>query len=307
MKRYVIRRLLQFLPVVIGATFIIFALVFAIPGDPIRALSGDRPLSDAVQETLRERYNLNDPLLIQYGKYMLGLLQGDFGTTFSGRPVNDIIVQRVPVSIRLAVSALVIQGVIGGLAGILAALRRQGFVDSLVQVSTTVLVAIPTLVLGMIGQVVFGLHLGWFPIAGIDQGWYSYILPGAMLASTSMALVARLLRTSLLENLRADYVRMATAKGLSRTRVVGRHALRNSLIPVVTFLGADLGTMLSGTVIIEGIFNLPGLGREVFRGIQQQEGTVVVGIVTLFVLVFVTLSLVIDLLYAYLDPRIRYD
>ncbi|NDL59262.1 ABC transporter permease [Phytoactinopolyspora mesophila] len=307
MRGYLIRRLLQFIPVVIGATFIIFALVFAIPGDPIRALSGDRPMSEAVQATLRDRYNLDDPLLIQYGKYMLALVQGDFGMTFTGRPVSDIIGQRAPVTAQLALTAFVIQAVIGGIAGILAALRRQGFLDSLVQVSTTVLVAIPTLVLAMIGQVVFGLHLGWFPIAGTGQGWYSYVLPGAMLASTSMALIARLLRTSLLENLRADYVRTATAKGLSRSRVVGRHALRNSMIPVVTFLGADLGAMLSGTVIIEGIFNLPGLGGEVFRAIGAQEGTVVVGIVTLFVLIFVTLSLIVDVLYAYLDPRIRYD
>lgn len=307
MTRYVIRRLLQFVPVVIAATFIIFALVFAIPGDPIRALSGDRPLSEAVQQTLRDRYNLDDPLLVQYGKYVLNVAQGDFGTTFQGRPVNDIIAQRAPVTIRLALTAFVIQGVIGIIAGILAALRRQGFMDTLVQVSTTILVAIPTLVLAMVAQVLFGLHLGLFPIAGIGQGWYSYILPGAMLASTSMALIARLLRTSLIENLRADYVRTATAKGLTRSRVVGRHALRNSLIPVVTFMGADLGAMLGGTVIIEGIFNMPGLGGEVFRAIGAQEGTVIVGIVTLLVLVFLILNLIVDILYAYLDPRIRYD
>ena len=307
MTRYVIRRLLQFFPVVIAATFIIFALVFAIPGDPIRALSGDRPLSEAVQQTLRDRYNLDDPLLVQYGKYVLNVVQGDFGTTFQGRPVGDIIAQRAPVTIRLALTAFVIQGVIGLIAGVLAALRRQGFIDTLVQVSTTILVAIPGLVLAMVGQVTFGLYLGWFPIAGIGQGWYSYILPAAVLASASTALIARLLRTSLIENLRADYVRSATAKGLTRSRVVGRHALRNSLIPVVTFMGADLGAMLGGTVIIEGIFNLPGLGGEIFRAIGAQEGTVIVGIVTLLVLVFLVLNLIVDILYAYLDPRIRYD
>lgn len=307
MTRYVIRRLLQFIPVLIAATFIIFALVFAIPGDPIRALSGDRPLSEAVQQTLRDRYNLDDPLLVQYGKYLLNVVQGDFGTTFQGRPVNDIIAQRAPVTIRLALMAFLFQAVIGGLAGILAALRRQGFIDTLVQVSTTLVVAIPTLVLAMVAQVVFGLHLGWFPVAGIGQGWYSYILPGLILASTSTALIARLLRTSLIENLRADYVRTATAKGMTRSRVVGRHALRNSLIPVVTFLGADLGALLSGTVIIEGIFNLPGLGGEVFRAIGAQEGTVVVGVVTLFVLAFLIINLFVDILYAYLDPRIRYE
>ena len=214
MTRYVIRRLLQFFPVVIAATFIIFALVFAIPGDPIRALAGDRPLSEAVQQTLRDRYNLDDPLLVQYVKYLFNVVQGDFGTTFQGRPVNDIIAQRAPVTIRLAVAAFVFEALIGAVAGILAALRRQGFIDTLVQVSTTLVVAIPTLVLAMVAQVVFGLHFGWFPVAGIGQGWYSYILPGLVLAATSTALIARLLRTSLIENLRADYVRTATAKGM---------------------------------------------------------------------------------------------
>ena len=307
MKRYVLRRILQVIPVVIGATFIVFALVFAIPGDPIRALSGDRPMSEAVQEVLRDRYNLDDPVLVQYGKYMLSVFQGDFGTTFQGRPVGDIIAQRFPVTLRLALTAFVIQALIGMVAGVIAALRRRGYLDTLVQVSTTLLVAIPTLVLAFVGQVLFGLHLGWFPIAGIGDGWMSYILPGAMLASTSMAAIARLLRTSLIESLGADYIRTATAKGLPRSRVVGRHALRNSLIPVVTFLGADLGAMMGGSVIVEGIFNLPGLGAEVFRAIRAQEGTVVVGIVTLLVLVFVTANLIVDILYAYLDPRIRYD
>lgn len=307
MARYVIRRILQFIPVVLAATFIVYALVFAIPGDPIRALSGDRPLSEAVQATLRDRYNLDDPLLLQYGKYLLAVVQGDFGTTFQGRPVSDIIAQRFPVSLRLALVAFVIQGVIGMLAGILAALRRKGFIDTLVQVTTVVLVAVPTLVFAFLTQVFFGLHLGWFPVAGIGQGLYSYILPGIALGSVSMALIARLVRTSLIESLGADYVRTATAKGMKRGRVVTRHALRNSLIPVVTFMGADLGSMLGGTIIIEGVFNLPGLGGEVFRAINAQEGTVVVGIVTLFVLFFVVINLLVDIFYAYLDPRIRYE
>ena len=207
----------------------------------------------------------------------------------------------------LAIVAFIIQSITGILAGILAAVRQKGFVDSLVQVSTVVLVAIPTLAMAFLMQVVFGLQLGWFPIAGINQGWYSYLLPGAALASVSTAMVARLVRTSLIENLRADYVRTATAKGMKRSRVVGRHAMRNSLIPVVTFLGADLGSMLGGTIIIEGIFNMPGLGGEVFRAVRAQEGTVVVGIVTLFILFFVVINLIVDILYAYLDPRIRYE
>lgn len=307
MGRYVIRRLLQFIPVTIIATFIVFALVFAIPGDPIRALAGDRPLPPQVVAAIRDEYNLDDPLLVQYAKWFGNVLQGDFGSTFNGRPVGDIIAQRLPITLNLAVVAFVIQGVLGIIAGILAAVRQNAFFDNFVQVSTVILVAIPTLAMAFLMQVVFGLQLGWFPVAGIGQGWYSYLLPGAALASVSAAMVARLMRTTLVENLHADYVRTATAKGMRRSRVVGRHALRNSLIPVVTFLGADLGSLMGGTIIIEGIFNIPGLGGEVFRAIRAQEGTVVVGIVTLFILFFVVINLIVDILYAYLDPRIRYD
>ena len=307
MGRYVIRRLLQFIPVTIIATFLVFALVFAIPGDPIRALAGDRPLPPHVVEGIRAQYNLDDPVLLQYAKWFGNVLQGDFGSTFNGRPVADIIAQRLPITLNLAVVAFVMQTILGILAGILAAVRQNGFIDNLVQVSTVVLVAIPTLAMAFLMQVVFGLQLGWFPVAGIGQGWYSYLLPGAALASVSTAMAARLVRTTLVENLHADYVRTATAKGMRRSRVIGRHALRNSLIPVVTFLGADLGSMMGGTIIIEGIFNIPGLGGEVFRAIRAQEGTVVVGIVTLFVIFFVVINLIVDILYAYLDPRIRYE
>jgi peptide/nickel transport system permease protein/oligopeptide transport system permease protein len=144
-----------------------------------------------------------------------------------------------------------------------------------------------------------------FPIAGLQQGWISYVLPSMVLGSLSLVYIARLTRTSLVENLRSDYVRTAEAKGLSRGRVVGRHALRNSLIPVVTFLGVDLGTLMAGAIITEGIFNIPGIGREVFLAIQGQEGAVVVGIVTAGILIFIAMNLLVDVLYAVLDPRIR--
>ncbi|MDO5493121.1 MAG: ABC transporter permease [Nesterenkonia sp.] len=307
MTRYILRRLLQFIPVILIATFIIYAMVFAIPGDPIRALGGDRPMSEAVQQTLRDQYNLDDPLLIQYFKYMAGVAVGDFGTTFQGRPVTDIIVQRLPVTLYLAFVAVIIQIIIGVIAGTLAAIFRDRFIDRLVQVSSVLVVAVPILAIAFGLQFVFGLQLGWFPIAGIGSGFYSYILPGFVLASVSTALVARLLRNSLVETLQSDYVRTATAKGLKRSRVVGRHAMRNAMIPVVTFIGADLATMLGGAILTEAIFNLPGIGQEVFRAIQAQEGTVVVGIVTLLVLFFVVVNLIVDIAYAFLDPRIRYE
>jgi oligopeptide transport system permease protein len=307
MGRYVARRLLLTIPVLLGASFLIFAMVYALPGDPIRALAGDRPLSPAVMAQLRDEFNLNDPLLVQYVKYLGDLFQGDLGTDFRGRPVLDTILLRLPVTIKLAVVAIGFEIVIGVIAGVLAGIRKNGFIDNVVLVSTTIIVSIPILVLAFVSQYVFGLKLGWFPIAGTTQGWYSFLLPGLVLAAGSLAYVARLTRTSIAENMRADYVRTARAKGLPNRRVIVRHMLRNSLIPVVTFIGADIGSLLGGAIVTETVFNLPGIGREVFDSVRTQEGAVVVGIVTLMVFFFIFFNLVVDVLYAVLDPRIRYD
>ena len=307
MGRYIARRLLLTIPVLIGASFLIFAMVYALPGDPIRALAGDRPLSEAVQAQLRAEYNLDDPLYLQYVKYVGGLLQGDFGTDFSGRPVLDTIEQRLPVTAKLALTAIVFEALIGLTAGILAGIRRGSFFDNLVLVTTTLLVSVPVFVLGFVAQYVFGLRLGLFPTSGISDGWYSYVLPGLVLASLSLAYVARLTRTSLAENLRQDYVRTARAKGLKPSVIIGKHTLRNSLIPVVTYIGADIGTLMAGAIVTETIFNIPGLGRAVYDSVLRQEGAVVVGIVTLFVFFYIFFNLVVDILYALLDPRIRYD
>jgi oligopeptide transport system permease protein len=307
MGRYVARRLLLTIPVLLGASFLIFAMVYALPGDPIRALAGDRPLPPAVAAQLRADFNLNDPLAVQYVKYLGGLVQGDFGTDFRGREVTDTISQRLPVTLKLTLVAVLFETVIGLIAGVLAGIRRNGYFDNLVLVSTTLIISIPILVLGFVSQYVFGLKLGWFPIAGINEGWYSYLLPGLVLASASLAYVARLTRTSIAENMKADYVRTAKAKGLPNRTVIMRHTLRNSLIPVVTFIGADIGGLLGGAIVTEAVFNIPGLGRAVFDAIRGQEGAVVVGIVTLMVFFFVFFNLIVDVLYAVLDPRIRYD
>ena len=307
MGRYLARRLLLTIPVMLGASFLIFAMVYALPGDPIRALAGDRPLAPAVVAQLRDEFHLNDPLWLQYVKYVGGLLQGDFGTDFAGRDVLETVLLRLPVTIRLTVVAIAFEIVIGILAGVLAGIRKNGYFDNLVLVSTTIIVSIPILVLAFVAQFLFGLQLGWFPIAGTREGWFSYVLPGLVLASGSLAYVARLTRTSIAENMRADYVRTARAKGLSRRDVIVRHTLRNSLIPVVTFIGADIGTLMGGAIVTETVFNLPGIGRAVFEAVQAQEGAVVVGIVTLLVFVFIFFNLVVDVLYAVLDPRIRYE
>jgi oligopeptide transport system permease protein len=306
MMRYVVRRLLQVVPVFFGATFLIFALVYAVPGDPIDALAGDRPVPPAVRAELRNRYHLDDPLLVRYGKYVSGLARGDFGTNFRGRPVSEIMKQRFPVTVRLALLAFAFEAVLGLLAGVVAGLRRRSFVDTLVLVSTTLVVAIPVFVLGYMAQKLLAVELGWFPVVGIREGWRSYFLPAIVLGSLSLCYVARLARASLIEAMRADYVRTARAKGMPERRVVGVHALRNSLIPVVTFLGVDLGSLLSGAIVTEGIFNLPGIGQATFSAIQTQEYATVVGIVTALVLIFILANLLVDVLYAVLDPRIRY-
>lgn len=310
MGRYVLRRLLQMIPVLIGTTFIIYAMNFALPGDPVAALGGDRPLPEEVQEQIRDRYNLDDPLLVQYAKYMGNVAQGDFGESLSvrrGQDVTEIVADTWPVTVRLAVVAFVFELIIGVAAGVVAALRRGSFLDNLVRGSTILLVSLPIFVTALVLQVAVGLRFEAIPVAGTQQGLVSYFLPGIALASVSLAYLARLTRNSLMENLRADYVRTATAKGLPRSRVVGRHALRNSMIPVVTFLAFDIGVLLSGTIVTEGIFNLNGIGGIVFDAIRQQDGTVVVGIVTMFVLIYLFANLVVDILYAALDPRIRYE
>jgi oligopeptide transport system permease protein len=317
MGRYTARRLLQLIPVFFGSTLIIFAMVYAIPGDPIRALFGERQVSQQTLTELRERYNLNDPFFVQYGKYMgivpddeeglSGVFQGQFGEDFRGREVWTIMGERFPVTIRLAVAAVVIQSVIGILAGVLAGIRRRSFMDTLVLVSTTVVIAVPLFVLAFGAQIVLGIQFDLFPIAGLREGALSYVLPSLLLAATSLAYVARLTRTSIAENMRADYVRTARAKGLKGGRVIGRHVLRNSLIPVVTFIGVDFGALLGGAIVTETIFNVPGVGRAVFEAVLQREGAVVVGIITVLVIIYLVANLIVDLLYGVLDPRIRYS
>ena len=222
--------------------------------------------------------------------------------------MSEILGEAWPVSVKLGLTAFAIEVGIGILAGVMAGLRRGGFFDNLVLLSTTLIISIPVFVLAFVAQLTLGLKLGIFPISSISEGWpESYILPAMVLASLQLATLTRLTRTSLVENLRADYVRTAIAKGLPRRLVVGKHTLRNSLIPVVTLLGIDIGSLISGAIVTEGIFNLPGVGRTIFQAIQRQENTVVVGISTALVLIFIFANLAVDLLYGVLDPRIRYD
>ncbi|WP_415951157.1 ABC transporter permease [Streptomyces sp. KLOTTS4A1] len=309
MGRYVIRRLLQMIPVFIGATFLIFVMVYAL-GDPVAALFGDKAPDPATAERIREDLGLDKPLWQQYLHYMGNVLQGDFGTAFNGQKVTELMADAYPVTLKLTFVAIVFEIVIGITLGVVSGLRRGRPVDSGLLLLTLIVISVPTFVTGYLLQFSFGKGLGgleWVrPTVSSDAPLNELILPGIVLALVSLAYVTRLTRTSVAENARADYVRTAVAKGLPRRRVITRHLLRNSLIPVITFIGADIGSLMGGAIVTERIFNIHGVGFQLYNGILRGNTPTVVGFVTILVLVFLLANLIVDLLYAVLDPRIRY-
>ncbi|RSM67634.1 ABC transporter permease [Kibdelosporangium aridum] len=309
MGRYVLRRLLQFVPVFLGTTFLIYALVWAVPGDPFAGKCGDRQCPPDFIEAMTARYGLDQPLIFQYFGYLGKLFTGDFGTTFNGNSIGELIGNAYPITVRLALIALVIQILIGVTAGVLTGLRtNKSFLDNLVLISTLFLISIPVFVTGSILQIVLGNEWGIIdPTVSSEARFDELIVPGFVIGSISMAYITRLTRTSIAENRRADFVRTAIAKGQPARRVVGVHLLRNSAIPVITFLGTDLGSLMGGAIVTEGVFNINGIGGLIFRSIAEKEGFMVTTIVVLLVLVYLIMSLIVDLLYAVLDPRIRYD
>ena len=308
MSRYVVRRLLQLVVTFFGATLIVYALMFAIADDPIRALAGEKPLSQSQRAQLIAQYHLDEPFLVQYGYYMKGLLTGDLGRTIAGRPIVDVLAESWPRTIRLALLSMLFMTVVGVSGGVLAGLKRGGWFDKTSLAFTLVVVGTPVFVVGSVFQTVFAVHLGWFrPTFAAELGWATYILPAIVLCLLSLATVQSLTRTAVVENLRADYVRTANAKGLKWRRVVGVHVLRNSLIPVVTYLGTQLGLLMGGAIVTEGIFNIPGVGGRLFQGIRLEDGPLVVTIVSLLIVIYLVTNLVVDVMYAVLDPRIRHE
>lgn len=302
----ILQRIAAFALVFFGVTFIIYLSVFSLPGDPIRALAGDRQLPEAVVDAIRARYLLDEPVWVQYANYIGGLLRGDLGLDLTGRPIAPQLAARWPVTITLALTAWTLQVILGLAIGVVSALKRGTMIDRSLLVITIGLSCIPVFVLGISAQLLFGVRLGWLPVAGTSAGWpLAYLLPSAVIALFGLASVSRLVRGSMIDNLDADYVRTARAKGIGEGRVVGLHVMRNSLIPTATYLATDLGFLLGGTVVIEGIFNLPGVGHLLFSAIRNHEATLVVGISTALIIIFLLTSLLVDALQTLLDPRIR--
>ena len=307
MLRYVGRRLLQMIPVFFGATLLIYALVFLMPGDPVQALGGDRGLSAAAEARVRAEYNLDKPFIVQYLLYLKGVFSLDFGTTFSGRPVTEVMAHAFPVTIKLAVMALVFETIFGVAFGVIAGIRRGGIFDSTVLVMSLFVIAVPSFVIGFVLQFVVGVKWKLLPVTvGANDSFQALLMPAVVLGALSFAYVLRLTRQSVSENLTADYVRTARAKGLSNVAVMGRHVLRNSLIPVVTYIGTDLGGLMAGAIVTEGIFGISGVGGTMYQAILKGEPTTVVSFTMVLIIVYIVANLLVDLLYALLDPRIRY-
>jgi oligopeptide transport system permease protein len=294
------------IPVFFGATILIFLMV-NVMGDPIAGLCGDRQCDPATAAQLRTEFGLDKPLWQQYLTYLGNIFTGDFGTAFNGQPVTELMSSAFPVTIRLTIVAIFFEIVIGITLGVITGLHRGRPVDTGVLLLTLVVIAVPTFVTGLLAQLLLGIKWGWIkPSVSPAATFSELIVPGLVLASVSLAYVTRLTRTSIAENKRSDYVRTAIAKGLPRRRVTIRHLLRNSLIPVVTFIGTDIGALMGGAIVTERIFNIHGVGYQLYQGIVHQSTQTVVGFVTILVLIFVVANLLVDLLYAVLDPRIRY-
>ena len=308
MLRYIGRRLLQTIPVFFGATFLIFAMVYLMPGDPVAALGGDRGLSETAAAQIRAQYNLDKPFWMQYLLYLKGVFTLDFGTAFNGQKVTSIMANAFPTTAKLAIYALAIETILGITLGVVAGMRRGKWFDSTILVVSLLLISVPTFVLGFVLQYVLGVQLALLPTTASQVvDIRSLTMPAMVLGGVSLAYVIRLTRQSVSENVSADYVRTARAKGLSGGVVMTRHILRNSLIPVATFIGGDLGALMGGAIITEGIFNIHGVGGTLWSAIIKGEPQTVVSVTTVLVLVYIIANLIVDLLYAVLDPRIRYE
>lgn len=307
MLSYILRRLLQVIPVFFGATLLIYFMVFALPGDPIVALFGDKTPNPAVVAQLRAQYHLDQPFLVQYFYYLTGIFQGNLGVTFSGQSVNDVLGRTLPVTGRLAVMAIAIEFTLAIIIGTASALRKGKVFDNTMLVVALVFVALPVFVLAFLAQYFLAIQWGWFkPTVGAQNNWGDLWLPAIVLGLSLYATSMRLMRSSVIDTLNQDWVRTAYSKGLPRRRVIPVHVLRNSLIPVITNSATNFGVLLVGATVTEGIFNVPGVGNTLFLAIQKHEGPTVVSFVTVFVIIYVLVNLLVDMLYGLLDPRIRY-
>ncbi len=304
MGNFLLRRLLLLIPVLWGVATLVFLLLHFIPGDPVDLMLGDSALGTD-RETLRDQLGLNDPLIVQYLRYFGDLLQGDWGTSlFSKKPVFEEIMERVPATMELMLGAMVVTILVAMPLGLIAAVNKGTWIDQGAMIFSLLGVSIPNFWLGPMLILLFSINFDLLPVN--ERGGLEHLILPALTLGTSLAsILARITRSSVVETLQAEYIRTARSKGISELRILFRHALRNALIPIVTVIGLQVGVLLSGAIITEAIFDWPGLGNLLISAINSRNYPLVQGCVLFIAGSYVMVNLVIDLLYAYLDPRIR--
>ncbi|WP_221567292.1 nickel ABC transporter permease [Alkalihalobacillus sp. TS-13] len=309
----ILRRLLQLVLLLFGISFIVFMSMHISPGDPASIIGGPTATESDI-EAIRDNLGLNDPVLVQYGNYIAGVLQGDLGFSYQSKEsVSEAILTRFPNTLNLAIASMIVAVVIGVTAGIISALKQNSWLDIS---STTVALAgisIPNFWLGTVLILIFAVNLQWLPVGGLSapfwtiEGMKQLILPAITLGTGSAAMIARMSRSTMLEVIRADFIRTARAKGVKEKSVVWIHALRNAMIPVITVIGLNFGFLLGGTIITEQVFAINGVGRLMIEAIAARDFPMVQGSVLLVATLFVLVNLIVDIIYAFIDPRISYD
>jgi len=304
MHKYILRRLLMLIPVIIGITLLVFSILKLTPGDPADMILGEMaPESSKIQ--LREELGLNDPFFVQYGKYMLNMLRGNFGRSYvTKRDVAKEIFSRFSVTARLGIFSMLVSAIIAIPVGIISATKQYSLVDNVSMVTCLIFVSIPNFWLGLMLLLLFSVHLGWLPAIGSDS-WRNFILPTLTLGTGGAANIARMMRSNMLEVIRQDYIRTAKAKGVKQSMVIRKHALKNALMPVVTIMGLQFGGYLGGAILTETVYSMSGTGRLLLDGIRAKDMPMVLGCLTVVTLGYSFVNLLVDLVYGFLDPRIR--
>ncbi len=310
MLKYTLRRLLQLIPTLLVVSFIVFAMVRLIPGDPITLLYGISEGAGTDSEYLdymREQYGLNDPLPVQYFNYLVDILHGDFGTSlYTHKPIIEEISNRYENTLILAVGGTLVGSLLGVVLGIIAAVKHNKLGDNIVMVLSMIFVSTPSFFLAMILMLVFALQLRWLPVMGMKGPAYA-VLPILTLGLHAVGLIARTTRSSMLDTINQDYIRTSKARGVSRFKIIMSHTLKNALIPILTAIGLRFGGLLAGAALVETVFSIPGLGRFMVDGISNRDYPVIQSTVLLFATTFVVVNTLVDLLYGFVDPRVKYN
>ena len=306
MLRYIGRRILMMIPVVLGVSFIIFTIMEFTPGDPAMLMLGENATASEVNE-LREEMGLNENFLVRYYKYIKDAVKGDFGISYRNKvSVSKEITSRLNNTLKLTTLGVLISVVIGVPVGIISAVKQYSIIDYTSLITALILTSLPAFFVGLMLILLFSLHLNWLPPTGADS-WKNFVMPAITLAAASMATLIRMTRSTMLEVIRQDYIRTARAKGATENRVIYKHALRNALLPVVTLIGLNFGTQLGGAIVTETVFTMPGLGSLMIAAVRTKDTPIVMAAVITIAVIAGFINLFVDILYTFIDPRLKSD